>query len=331
MIDWLKVRIPHVHKPISGGAVVVVEPCGTVSKEYPRPLSVPGSYESSIQVTSYGSDGQGNATHMIINGNPAKFLQGHNVVGSDNASKLLRIAYKYICKQLDLIPENYSDSAVLLRWVDINYMYELPSLTDVRSWLSAAEFSARTRSGRAVAKGSTIYLQKHSRRWAVKFYSKFDEFAAHPLPDQLRNTGLIKYAENLLRVELRLLAKELEKIGIKYLSDLPVEKVQKIYGDYMKKIILKDRVRLPQKTIFNLPSTVRGTYTIWHDGHDVKNLLTRPTFYRHRKILLEYGVDISLTAPTSNTNNVIPLMRTLTAAQTQIPAWVHEQKLVAGW
>lgn len=331
MIDWCKCRIPFCHSPISGGAVVFVEPCGSVSREVPRPLSVRGSYEASIQVSSWGSDGQGNATHLVINGNPSKFLQGHNVVGSDDLSMLVRLTFDRVCQSLGLVPGLYRDSDVSLRWVDINYMYQLGSLTDVRAWLSAAEFSARTRSGRAVAKGSTVYLQKNSRRWAIKFYSKYDEFAAHPLPDDLLSSGLVEFSENLLRVELRLLRKELETIGIETVADLPVGRVQKIFGDYMKRVVLTDRVRLPEKTIFELPAHVRGTYALWHDGHDVKSILSRPTFYRHRSELLRYGIDISLSAPIDRPNNVIPLLRTLEASQIQIPAWIYERKLVAGW
>lgn len=330
MIDWAKVRIPHPHTPISGGSIITVSPAGEVTREIALSMPVTGSHEARMTVSSWGSDGDSTASHLVICGNPSKFLQGHNVIGIDDISLLIRLSYQKICERLAIQPVDYSDSDVRLSWVDINYMYELPSLSDVRAWLAAAEFSARSRSGRAVMSGSTVYLQKHSRRWAIKFYSKYDEFAAHPLPDGLADSGLVAYSENLLRVELRLFAKELEKIGVKTLADLPTEKVSKIYGDYMSKIILADRVRLPGREALELPAMLRSTYALWYDGHDLRVMLSRPTFYRHRKLLLEHGVDISLTAPTQKTNNVIPLMRTLTASQVQIPAWAYERKLIAG-
>lgn len=330
MIDWAKVRIPHPHTPITGGSILTVCPSGEVTKEIALSMPVTGSYDSRMMVSSYGSLDDYTATHLILNGNPSKFLQGHNVIGIDDISLLIRLSYHKICETLGLIPYNYEDSDVRLSWVDINYMYQLPSLIDVRAWLAAAEFSARSRSGRAVMSGSTVYLQKHSRRWAIKFYSKYDEFAVHPLPEELADSGLIAYSENLLRVELRLFAKELEKIGVKTLADLPTEKVQQIYGDYMSKIILTDRVRLPAREAMDLPTSLRSTYTLWYDGHDIRSMLPRNTFYRHRRSLLQHGVDISMTAPTQKTNNVIPLMRTLTASQVQIPAWAYERKLIAG-
>ena len=33
---------------------------------------------------SVGGDGQGMATHLSLSGNPSKFLQGHNIFGSDD-------------------------------------------------------------------------------------------------------------------------------------------------------------------------------------------------------------------------------------------------------
>lgn len=39
-------------------------------------------------------------------------------------------------------------------------MYSLSTLENVRAWLYAAEFKAKTRHGRACGKGGTVYLGK---------------------------------------------------------------------------------------------------------------------------------------------------------------------------
>ena len=59
--------------------------------------------------------------------------------------------------------------------IDINYMYSLSTLENVRAWLYAAEFKAKTRHGRACSKRWHCLLRKNSRRWSLKFYSKYDE------------------------------------------------------------------------------------------------------------------------------------------------------------
>lgn len=45
--------------------------------------------------------------------------------------------------------------------------------------------------------------------------------------------------------------------------------------------------------IESLPSSVMGTYLMYKEGIDPRNHIDRKTFYKHRKVLLEYGINIS--------------------------------------
>ncbi|WP_228261220.1 phage/plasmid replication protein, II/X family [Acinetobacter baumannii] len=63
------------------------------------------------------------------------------------------------------------------------------------------------------------------------------------------------------------------------------------------------------------------------NGENLKSVLPRPTFYRDRKQILEYGIDISTKSPKEK-NNVIPLIRVLEAQPVGIPDWANERKLV---
>jgi hypothetical protein len=44
--------------------------------------------------------------------------------------------------------------------IDYNLSFELPSRSDVKAWLRAAEFKAKSRHGRPSSKGSTLYFGK---------------------------------------------------------------------------------------------------------------------------------------------------------------------------
>jgi II/X family phage/plasmid replication protein len=48
-----------------------------------KKLSVEGSYSSKIQVASADSG------HIWISGNPVKFLQGHNIFGSNDLKQIM--------------------------------------------------------------------------------------------------------------------------------------------------------------------------------------------------------------------------------------------------
>jgi len=62
---------------------------GEIEWRAPKRKQATGSYEKKISIKSAGSDGQGNATHLWVSGNPSKFLQGHNVFGSDDLVSLV--------------------------------------------------------------------------------------------------------------------------------------------------------------------------------------------------------------------------------------------------
>lgn len=83
MIDWLTGIFPCTHKPLPAGSVVSVDADGAIEWETVKRLTVRGSHEATMKVRSIGSNGEGKATHLYIDGNPSKFLQGHSVVGSD--------------------------------------------------------------------------------------------------------------------------------------------------------------------------------------------------------------------------------------------------------
>jgi II/X family phage/plasmid replication protein len=62
----------------------------------------------------------------------------------------------------------------------------------------------------------------------------------------------------------------------------------------------------------------------WFDGHDQRLILSKPTFYRHRKALLEYDIDISIlnTKNQQETAKIIPLCKVLELKPAEFPHWV---------
>ncbi|WP_239685059.1 phage/plasmid replication protein, II/X family, partial [Ventosimonas gracilis] len=57
--------------------------------------------------------------------------------------------------------------------------------------------------------------------------------------------------------------------------------------------------------------------------------LSEPTYYRHRALLKEHGIDIALRCDrAANTSNVVPLIRVLEAKPAAIPAFFFERGLI---
>ena len=245
MIDWFTGILPCTHRPLPAGSVVSVDADGAVEWETVKRLTVRGSHESTMKVRSVGSDGEGRATHLYIDGNPSKFLQGHSVIGSDDLQGLVLTAYARILALLHIPHDLPSYRQVMegqfkISRIDINYMYSLSTLENVRAWLYAAEFKAKTRHGRACGKGGTVYLGKNSRRWSLKFYSKYDEHTSgkkgHQMADEFVKAGLLDWSKDKLRIELTLRTTELIDLNLTLGNSWNIETPNKLFSDYVGRI-----------------------------------------------------------------------------------------------
>lgn len=336
MIDWITAIIPFVHEPLNGGSVLKVLPSGEVEWETRCRLSVRGSHEKDIAVRSQGGDGAGLATELVIDGNPSKYLQGHNIVGSDDLLSLVLDTLQSVASRLEFpvpieIMEAVRAGEYRLTRVDVNYMFELPTMSDVKSWIRAAEFKSKTRHGRPSSKSGTLYYGKSSRRWSIKAYSKGEELKAgkaHKLPDHLSGTPLFDFAQNKLRLELTLRGKELDKIGMSVAREWQGSSPFKLFNSYVTRIEMNEQIALTTKVLNDLPRYLQGTYVLWQTGQNPRELLSKPTFYKHRKALLEHGIDINLSIEKVDRSNVVPLIRVLEAVPVGIPYWAFDMELV---
>jgi II/X family phage/plasmid replication protein len=336
MIDWVTAIIPFEHEPLNSGSVLKVDASGEVEWETPCRLQVEGSHEHTIQVRSQGGDGEGCATELVLHGNPAKYLQGHNVFGSDDVRQLVYDTFKSVCKCLGLpVTSEVLKSVLAGKYrfvrVDVNYMFELKTLADVKSWIRAAEYKSKTRHGRPSSKAGTLYWGKQSRRWSIKAYSKGEEIQgpkSHKLPEQFTDTPIFEFAQNKLRLELVLRAKELDKINLADADCWSIETPYLIFNDYVKRIEMSEQIALTTDKLSELPHHLRGTYILWSNGENPRENLSKPTFYKHRKQLREYGIDINIAVDRIDRSNVVPLVRILEAKPVAVPDWAYEMNLI---
>lgn len=336
MIDWLsgKAYFTHTSEQLPSGSVVSIDSNGEIEWKTTKRIQVKGSHDSTFTIrTDTSSQILPNTfTKIEFSGNPVKFIQGHNVWGS---SDLTGLAYEAITKALTTLGLSLSineEHALFigefsLSRVDVNNMYSMGSLDAVNQWLHSAEFSARTRMGKGHFSGNTLYFQKKSTRWSLKFYSKYLELKApgHQLPKEFfKAKSFHDYASDKLRAELTLRTKELKKLKLDKGSAWGDNEHIDVFVDYMGRLDMSEQKQLDD-LVLTLPSVFRSTYLTWKEGYNVKSLLPKRTFYRHRKRLLEHGLDISI--PSGNKpNNVIPLMRIIEAVPAEIPEWAHGTK-----
>lgn len=331
MIDWLTVKIEHRHNPINAGRVIAIQPDGSIEWETLKAAIVKGSFESKIQVRSAGDlDQQGRASTLMISGNPSKFLQGHNVFGSECVIDLLVETLNRIDSILEIgtVSRLAVASAVVSR-IDFTKSLEFQNIYEAQAYIRQVSLRARTRNGRPMIKGHTLTFQRSSRRWSVVVYSKGDEIKAHPLPDDLPcKSELQAEAEKLVRVELRLRGRELQDLEMRKLEECNAQNLNAAYSEYIGRIQMSEQTKVVNELLLQITPAYRATYLMWKEGIDLASVMKTTTFYRHRKVLRSYGVDIAIPCDQEAIAEIIPIHRVINGRPHQIPQWAVDAGLL---
>jgi II/X family phage/plasmid replication protein len=185
--------------------------------------------------------------------------------------------------------------------------------------------------------GATVYAGKRSRSVTLRLYGKGGELRQRGLPARLeRGADLLAYAAPLLRVEVTLRKRVLTARGLDTVAAWADPAVARAIIDERGGLLeIEDAMTLADDVLAELPRYLRLAYHAWRAGEDLRATCCRATFYRYRKALLAYGVDIAHPrAHVVHTNTVYPLGASarsfLTGPQVEVPPWAHGTPLLAG-
>lgn len=351
MIDWLSLTLPYFGPDLNGGNFVSINPWGEIEYHVDKYLDVEGSYSDKVKVRAFSG-------RIWISGNPSKFLQGHNLFGSDDfhavATEFVREVMRRsntACAETDLALDT---GIYTINRIDINQMFDVGTRTDAKNWIRAARRFLSTNFQDISIEENTLYIGKRSRRLTVKIYYKGDEVKKHSFTVGNRDLdhALMNWSSGKIRVEITLRKKYLEeKIFCHGLvkdnkAKIPftcrkntLEKAFSWDEGIVKGIfsaLMREKIVMPTETfklddrVEKLPKAARATYLCFKEGFDIREMLPKATFYRHRRIIREStGVDISRSESVdASSSNVIPLVRFIEAKPAEIPEWAYEYNLV---
>lgn len=334
MIDWVTADI-RCNNTLNGGCVAKIDANGDVEWLTQSAIPVRGSYDIHMMVKPLTE------STIRVSGNPAKWLQGHNLFGSNDLKLLMSVCFtqlhELLCDdglrptidQLDAI----ENGQYTVSRVDINECWELDNQNQVKAWIrSAGEKMNMPHRGKGVFSGDTLYWGKGSKYWFLKCYSKGDEINSKKsnFPDELRTPQMIDYANKSLRLELVLCSKFLRESMLNWVYHWEPKTAKMLLLDYVSKLEMSNNFMLNDELIDTLPTRLKMAYSAWLNGQDLRTMLPKPTYYRYRKQLLEYDIDIALVRDKEQQESkVIPLLQILEAKPMGIPDWAYEQGLVA--
>lgn len=337
MIDWVKALIPFTHQnPLHDGQVCSITRDGELEWSTDKRLSVIGSYDAKIHIKSDVATRDpetGLYQFLVFDGNPIKFLQGHNLFGSDDLIGIMSETIFRICQILAITPslsnwECVKLGAYSLKRVDSTMMIDLGSKSDVDAFIYSAERTAHMRyKGQGILTGKTLYFGKHSRRESLKMYPKGHEIRAkgHELPEGLRDLPeLYRWADSKLRIEVCTRAMQLKDDGLSaacnWTENTPDDKVNQLLNG----LNMSEQHTLSGVTLDGLPPRLVAVYHLWKEGHDLKKMYPPTTFKRYRRSLIQNGIDIAVKQGNrvEPAPNVIEFRRVLRPVRCdQIPTW----------
>lgn len=326
MIDWLtaRLRLPmRLPKPIDGGKFVRIDENGQVEVTTPRRKYVQGSHEAGLMLRAPS------VYEIEISGNLVKFLQGHNLWGTNDPVVLLWAVLQRLealgifgCSlgSLGISSPSLMAYCTELSRVDCTVMLLAETLGDVRSALRSLRVSGRLRdrgeSGlpHAWEKGEGVTFGakpgKSARHRSLTFYSKGLDVKVHPLPNVMAaDEELRNWVDRCLRSEVRLGSNYLRKSGLRCLSDWTDETALCEWEKMMARMDMNGSDEQPA-ALANLPAHLQVTYAAWVSGADLRSILSKPTYYRQRQAILEAtGVDIAIPRSTEPTAQIVPIKR----------------------
>ena len=140
MIDWASGWFPcsYDSEKLNSGLIASLLPTGEIEWITHKKTIVEGSYSAKFTLKAHTQN------LIYFSGNPSKFLQGHNLFGSNDLRSLLTKTFNELLKKEDLglrpdpfQLENIYDGHYELTRVDINETWHLDSEKDVLAWIRA--------------------------------------------------------------------------------------------------------------------------------------------------------------------------------------------------
>lgn len=335
MIDWVDFVAPLTHEmgtssPFYAGEVMATNAAGELDWGIFKRMALEGSHSAKIQIRSAAMDDGRQAVR--VSGNLVKWFQGHNIFGTDNLSGLVLETLNRVLAEggITATPEelqSWKEGDIELLRVDVTQSSDFGTLPRVFNALRSLDATANLKfRGRGQFNGHSLLFGKGSRHWSLTLYSKGAEIEKHKLPYDLAITSLTEHAQGLLRMECRLLSMHLKRLNLDNLASWGDNTAIEVHQNHLEQLSISDTTMLEPASLERLKPQLRAAYQLWKDGHDLRGMFSRPTFYRYRTQLLALGVDISVRQDREE-SNVIPIRTVLIGKAATVPDWAVNSPL----
>lgn len=337
--DWLSMYQVHA-KPVlivNEGRVFSVDRHGEIQWEVNSKVVHKGSFDTSVRVSSDGH-------RVVIEGNIGRFGRSDNLFGY-SVSDCVALANKLLAL-FDLPPftdaapmplngkgggaevgtkeyfradvdKGYQAVASVITRVDLTCNWSTGSQENASQFL---RYLAGFKSGKQEPKSyetSGVSWGEGSKYWYAKVYDKAADYIRHlSAANKLHDLKLYEFMKmaGVVRHEITLKSRYLKQNNLWRSSQWENNMQARIYAMFSDVVEGKAFV----DSFLEIPGRAGELAVAWRDGADLKKRLSQPTFYRYRRELLKYNIDISVRSDVARLKikvNVIDL------SPLTVPAW----------
>lgn len=336
--------------------------------------SIPSSYEGmAFKICDYRHT-KLDDFYIIIKCSPAKLMLGHNVFGSSDFKDCVLVMIELLTQAYPQVMAELDQATWYLNHIDITYFSRAASQSQVTVFINSLHTvsygQVKSRTG---YNGTAYFGKRGSRLKNIKVYAKLEEVLAsidklekkpdgQLLIDQVYTSNLLEWAEKMIRWELSLYHRYLERRGIDCNviellknNNLSEKNLVKLWKEGMSdlfkafegkemKTINDDDVRENLRAKYSKITTKGNiTYTSadnafrtyllikekgWSNAQD---LMSKRTFYLHVGQLHECGISRAVLQNMNGLDsgsNIIPFMRFITVEfGEQFPPWFDQSTL----
>lgn len=335
--DWLSIYQRHIGSKlpvIADGAVMRIDKEGEVQTVTLKKSRIEGSFETAVFVRCDGET-------VYFDGNVSKWGRADNVFGY-TFIECLKIINRLLAS-LGLPPFTEGDKYItnfkgepracwtgaIVTRVDMTCNYSTGSKEDASAYMRhlQSQQASRLKTG-TYGDGETVDFGRGSRRVYLKAYTKGPELRRHAVKasagDKFEKRPPDPYvlqladwcdAVGLVRVELTFKATKLHDMCCHFLGGFDMKQLEIEFAE-RSEIFTRGSADVEELT--ELPKHLLATYRMWQAGDDLTQKISRAAFYRHRRALLPYGIDIAIKS------KVVPLkprIRVVKLGPVSMPDW----------
>ena len=281
-----------------------------------------GSFDTSIQIKSEGG-------RVVVSGNLGRYGRPDNVFGY-GVIECVRIANMILANlnlpaftwgnaQSVVIGRTMRMDAIITR-VDLTKNYAAGSPEKASRLLHyIGGMHLRNKGGRSYDGGVT--WGEGSKYWYAKLYDKYrdllrNEHAPAQLVEWVRGQGLVRFEVSL---KSRFLTQKRLQSPASWESE---EMGQVVFGEFNGVL---SQMSVNVDSFEEIPGRLGEIAIAWRNGVDMKERLPQRTFYRYRKQLKAYGIDIS---ERCNVSRLPMRVEVIQLSEARRPDW-YELPLVA--